>query len=254
MTQAISFAEDLEDPKMIPYIKHTMLPMLIKSAKDPGMILGPYVKPGETDIDARWEGFKKHKKEAASHATRQMSEYVDTHRLPEWFVQLARDTSRAETYLIFYKKSMQTSRPYQEMHGIKQEMLAVCRELGSFFPRWNELRGLGNQINAEALKQIEATLLNELAVPEPKGVAGDPAINTDKIDDYTLALLYLVAWDRQKGHGAKARTTFDWDTMDRLRRKGFISDVKSRPESIVLSEPGYRKAEEMFNTLFKGND
>lgn len=31
------------------------------------------------------------------------------------------------------------------------------------------------------------------------------ALNTDKIDDYTLALLYLVTWDREEGLGASRR-------------------------------------------------
>lgn len=254
MTQTISFAEDLDDPEMVPYIKHALLPMLIEHAKDPGTIVGPYVKPGETNFDAVWEGFKRYRKEAATHMARQMSEYVDAHGLPDWFVQLASDMARGETYLMFYKKSMQNSTGYQETEDIKREMLAVCRELGSFFPQWNELRGLANQINTEALKEIEATILNDPAFTRPTEVPGDVEINTDRIDDYTLALLYLVTWDRQNGYGAKARTNFDWDTMDRLHKKGFISDVASRPGSVLLSEKGYRKAEKMFSTLFRGKE
>ena len=35
----------------------------------------------------------------------------------------------------------------------------------------------------------------------------------DKIDEYTLALLYLVVHERQEGMGARAWKGFDWDTL-----------------------------------------
>jgi hypothetical protein len=39
----------------------------------------------------------------------------------------------------------------------------------------------------------------------------------DKIDEYTLALLYLVSHERHEGLGARAWKGFDWDTMNRLQ-------------------------------------
>jgi len=48
----------------------------------------------------------------------------------------------------------------------------------------------------------------------------------DKVDEMTLALLYLVICHREKGFGARAWKSFDWDTMDRLHEKGLISDPK----------------------------
>ena len=33
----------------------------------------------------------------------------------------------------------------------------------------------------------------------------------DKIDEITLALLYLVAWERQEGSGSRAWKGFDWE-------------------------------------------
>jgi hypothetical protein len=35
----------------------------------------------------------------------------------------------------------------------------------------------------------------------------------DKIDEYTLALLYLVTHERHEGLGARAWKGFDWDTL-----------------------------------------
>jgi hypothetical protein len=73
-------------------------------------------------------------------------------------------------------------------------------------------------------------------------------IDYDKIDDCTPALLYLVTSVNQ--YGARAWKSFDWDTMDRLYKKGFISNPKTRAMSIVLSEEGLTRAKEMFETFF----
>ena len=40
--------------------------------------------------------------------------------------------------------------------------------------------------------------------------------NKERVDDYTLALLYLVAHERKEGFGARAWKGFDWNTMIRL--------------------------------------
>jgi hypothetical protein len=73
-------------------------------------------------------------------------------------------------------------------------------------------------------------------------------IDYDKIDDYTLALLYLVtSVDR---YGARAWKSFDWDTLDRLYQKGYISDPKAKAQSFVLSEEGLSRAKELFEKLF----
>ncbi len=74
--------------------------------------------------------------------------------------------------------------------------------------------------------------------------------DTDKVDDYTLALLHLVTWQRMEGHGSRAWKGFDWATMDRLHEKGFISDPRTKAKSVDMTEKGYRRAEELFERLF----
>lgn len=71
--------------------------------------------------------------------------------------------------------------------------------------------------------------------------------NEDKVDDLVLALLHLTSFgDRGfvrawKGH--------DWDALNRLHEKGLISDPKSKSKSVVLSDEGAQKAQELFQTL-----
>lgn len=49
----------------------------------------------------------------------------------------------------------------------------------------------------------------------------------DKVDEMTLALLYLVTTERQEGLGARAWKGFDWSTLDRLHAMGWIQDPKT---------------------------
>jgi hypothetical protein len=72
--------------------------------------------------------------------------------------------------------------------------------------------------------------------------------DTEKIDETTLALLYLVTW--QEKYGICAWKSFEWDTMNRLHEKGWISDPKSKAKSVVMTEEGHRKSEELFQGLF----
>ena len=73
----------------------------------------------------------------------------------------------------------------------------------------------------------------------------------DKIDEYTLALLYLVTHERHKGLGARAWKGFDWDTLDRLYEKGWILDPKNKAKSVVLTEAGLVRAKQLFDQYFR---
>jgi hypothetical protein len=71
------------------------------------------------------------------------------------------------------------------------------------------------------------------------------AIDTAKIDEAVLALLYLTLHD-----GSRAWKGFDWDTLNRLHAKGLISNPVSKVKSIVLTSEGLRASERLFNELF----
>jgi hypothetical protein len=73
---------------------------------------------------------------------------------------------------------------------------------------------------------------------------------TDKIDDYTLALLYLVTHDRTEGFGARAWKSFDWDTMDRLYEKGYIDNPVGKAKSVGMTEEGFNRSKDLFNKFF----
>ncbi len=73
-------------------------------------------------------------------------------------------------------------------------------------------------------------------------------VDTDKIDEAVLALLFLTrvgekpfaaAW---KGH--------DWDALNRLHEKGYLGNPVSKNKSVAFTEEGMAKAEELFWKLF----
>ena len=70
-------------------------------------------------------------------------------------------------------------------------------------------------------------------------------IDTDKIDEAVLALLYLTLHDR-----FRAWKGFDWDAMDRLYRKGLIYDPVGKAKSVMLTDEGLAESERLFRKLF----
>jgi hypothetical protein len=71
----------------------------------------------------------------------------------------------------------------------------------------------------------------------------------DRVDEVTLALLYLVMHDEEE-YGARAWKGFDWDTMDRLHEKGFIGNPVNKARSVTVSAEGYKRAKELFEKHF----
>jgi hypothetical protein len=71
----------------------------------------------------------------------------------------------------------------------------------------------------------------------------------DRVDEVTLALLYLVMHDEEESE-ARAWKGFDWDTMDRLHEKGFIGNPVNKVRSVTVSPEGRKRARELFEKHF----
>lgn len=74
-------------------------------------------------------------------------------------------------------------------------------------------------------------------------------INWDKVDEIALALLSLTCDNNQRAWKA-----LDWDIMDRLHEKGWISDPKSKAKSVILTTDGKDKAINVFREEFLIHD
>jgi hypothetical protein len=71
------------------------------------------------------------------------------------------------------------------------------------------------------------------------------AIDMAKVDEAVLALLYLTLHD-----GNRAWKTIDFDALDRLYEQGFLMDPVSRTKSVVLTEKGLSRSEQLAKVLF----
>jgi hypothetical protein len=70
-------------------------------------------------------------------------------------------------------------------------------------------------------------------------------LDSDKIDQAVLALLYLGLHN-----GARAWKGFDWDAMNRLYERGFITDPSGKAKSVVFTEEGLVEARKLLEELF----
>jgi len=66
-----------------------------------------------------------------------------------------------------------------------------------------------------------------------------------RVDEAVLALLLLGRHD-----GDRAWKGFDWEAMNRLHEKGFISDPRGKAKSVVFTEKGLIEAERLLKKLF----
>ena len=74
-------------------------------------------------------------------------------------------------------------------------------------------------------------------------------LDKEKIDEAVLALLLLGIHD-----GSRAWKGFDWDSMNRLHEKKFISNPEGKAKSIVFSEAGLKEARRLLQKLFSESE
>jgi hypothetical protein len=82
----------------------------------------------------------------------------------------------------------------------------------------------------------------------PEGLEGDTNamdLDEDKIDAAVLALLSLTLHD-----GRRAWKGFDWESMDRLHRKGWITDPVGKTKSVAFTDEGLERSEQLLHRLF----
>ena len=70
----------------------------------------------------------------------------------------------------------------------------------------------------------------------------------DKVDEMVLALLYLTSFSDE--FGTRAWKGMDWNAMDRLFQKGYISDPKRKARSVIMSAEGEKLSKALFIKYF----
>ncbi len=70
-------------------------------------------------------------------------------------------------------------------------------------------------------------------------------IDPVKVEDAVLAVLWLTLHDE-----CRVWKGIDWDAMERLHKKGYISDPARRAKSVVFTEEGLSKAKRLAEAMF----
>jgi hypothetical protein len=73
-------------------------------------------------------------------------------------------------------------------------------------------------------------------------------VDKEKLAKAALAILWLGA--HSDGRATRVWKQMDWDLTDLLFERGWISDPKTRAQSVVLTEEGERLSENFFQELF----
>lgn len=76
--------------------------------------------------------------------------------------------------------------------------------------------------------------------------------NQEKVDEMILALLYLTSSRDQ--YGIRAWKGLNWEALDRLYKKGYISDPQSKSPTLVMSEEGANLSKELFFKYFDAKE
>lgn len=67
------------------------------------------------------------------------------------------------------------------------------------------------------------------------------AFNQERAGDLVLALMQLTLHEDRR-----AWKSFDWDVMNDLFERGFISDPRSKAKSVLLSDEGLARSRQMY--------
>lgn len=73
-------------------------------------------------------------------------------------------------------------------------------------------------------------------------------IDNEKVDEFTLALLYLTTFDSR--YGVRAWKSHSWDVLDRLHASGYIDDPVSKAKSVILTDEGAERSKRLFEKHF----
>jgi hypothetical protein len=74
-------------------------------------------------------------------------------------------------------------------------------------------------------------------------------IDKAKVDELTLALLYLTTFENKHGQ-VRAWKSHDWGVLDRLHESGYIDDPVSKAKSVILTDEGAERSKRLFEKHF----
>lgn len=79
------------------------------------------------------------------------------------------------------------------------------------------------------------------------------SVDWNKVDDTALALMHLTTSIDRSGT-ARAWKGHDWDVLNRMFERGWVSDPQTKARSVVVAEAAVRRSRELFERLFGTTD
>jgi hypothetical protein len=77
----------------------------------------------------------------------------------------------------------------------------------------------------------------------------DDKVDWDKVDEMALALMYLTTFEE---HGVfRTWKGYDWGVLNRLHKRGWITDPVSKAKAVSLSDEAQRLSRDMFERHFR---
>ena len=83
-------------------------------------------------------------------------------------------------------------------------------------------------------------------------LTGQPEIKVDwdavdwkRVDEAALAIMLLGRHD-----GWRTWKGLDWEVLNRLHDKGFITDPRTKAKSVIFTESGLEESQRLFERLF----
>ena len=73
-------------------------------------------------------------------------------------------------------------------------------------------------------------------------------IDEHKVDEMSLALLYLTTFEDK--WGVRAWKGHSCDVLNRLHQSGYIEDPRSKAKSVLLTEEGIKRSKALFEKHF----
>ena len=73
-------------------------------------------------------------------------------------------------------------------------------------------------------------------------------INQEKVEQTVLALLYLTSFKDK--FGLRAWKGHDWEVMNFLHEKGYISNPATKAKSVAFTDEGAQLSKELFEKFF----
>jgi len=73
-------------------------------------------------------------------------------------------------------------------------------------------------------------------------------IDEGKVDEISLALLYLTTFEDKWGF--RTWKSYSWDVLDRLHESGYIEDPRRKAKSVLLTDEGVKRSKALFEKHF----